>query len=89
LGGADRANYGAETIIGLSQILTKEYGKGFTKTNLYTFVQFYKSFPNIFHAVGGKSFEAEKQIFHAVGGKTETSSSTVIESVNKIIDSVS
>jgi len=55
LGGADRADYGAETIIGLSQILTKEYGKGFTKTNLYTFVQFYKFFPNIFHTVSGKS----------------------------------
>ena len=71
LGGADRANYGAETIIGLSQILTKEYGKGFTKTNLYTFVQFYKFFPNIFHTPCGKSTETGKQIFHTVSGKSQ------------------
>ena len=31
------------------------YGKGFTKSNLYQFVQFYKFFPDIFHAVSGKS----------------------------------
>ena len=30
------------------------YGKGFTKSNLYQFVQFYKFFPDIFHAASGK-----------------------------------
>jgi len=54
LGVDGRANYGAEVIKDLSNVLTKEYGRGFTKTNLYTFVQFYKLFPNIFHSVSGK-----------------------------------
>ena len=39
----------------LSKKLTDEYGKGFAKTNLYSFYLFYKSFPEIFHAVSGKS----------------------------------
>ena len=52
---ADRAEYGKEVIQGLAEYLTERFGKGFTKSNLYQFVQFYKSFPDIFHAVSGKS----------------------------------
>ena len=55
LRGNNRANYGLDIIKNLSRELTKIYGKGFTKTNLYNFLQFYKYFPNIFHAVSGKS----------------------------------
>lgn len=55
LGGEERAEYGAEIIKKLSKSLTEVYGKGFTKTNLYSFYSFYKSFPQIFHAVSGKS----------------------------------
>lgn len=55
LKGKDRAEYGGEIIKSLSRELTALYGKGFTKTNLYQFVQFYKYFPQIFHAVSGKS----------------------------------
>lgn len=55
LHGQGRATYGLEIIKWLSQKLTKEYGKGFTKTNLYSFVTFYKDFPQIFHTVSGKS----------------------------------
>ncbi|MDE5662702.1 MAG: hypothetical protein K2L35_02060 [Muribaculaceae bacterium] len=51
----DRAKYGASVIKELSKRLTATYGKGFTKTNLYSFVNFYKMFPQIFHAVSGKS----------------------------------
>ena len=51
-----RENYGAEIIKNLSKELTSEYGKGFTKTNLYNFYSFYKAYPNIFHTVSGKSF---------------------------------
>lgn len=54
---ADRAEYGTEIIINLSKELTTTYGKGFTKTNIYSFVQFYKSFPKIFHSVSGKSLQ--------------------------------
>lgn len=31
------------------------FGKGFTKSNLYQFTLFYKEFPSIFHTVSGKS----------------------------------
>ena len=42
--GADRAEYGANVIAKLSKTLTSEYGKGFTKTNLYNFYSFYKEY---------------------------------------------
>lgn len=34
--------------------LTKLYGRGYTKTNLYNFYMFYKTFPEIFHSASGK-----------------------------------
>ena len=55
LAGEERAEYGAEVIKKLSRELTKRYGKGYTKTNLYSFYRFYKCFPEIFHSVSGKS----------------------------------
>lgn len=53
--GKERAEYGLEIIKKLSKDLTKKYGRGFTKTNLYSFYRFYKCFPEIFHTVCGKS----------------------------------
>ena len=53
--GENRAEYGLEIIKKLSRELTNEYGKGFTKTNLYNFYLFYKTFPEIFHVASGKS----------------------------------
>ena len=47
LKGGDRAGYGLELIKKLSKELTKEYGKGFDRTNLYKFLKFYKCFPEI------------------------------------------
>ena len=55
LNGQDRAIYGASVIKALSKRLTATYGKGFTKTNLYSFVSFYQMFPKIFHTLCGKS----------------------------------
>ena len=55
LNGENRAAYGASIIKGLSKRLTSSYGKGFTKTNLYGYKNFYEMFPKIFHAVSGKS----------------------------------
>ncbi|MBD5245700.1 MAG: DUF1016 domain-containing protein [Barnesiella sp.] len=55
LNGENRAAYGASIIKGLSKRLTYSYGKGFTKTNLYSYKNFYEMFPKIFHAVSGKS----------------------------------
>lgn len=53
--GGDRAEYGANIIVKLSKLLTAEYGKGFTKTNLYNFYSFYKEYPEIFQTLSGKS----------------------------------
>ncbi len=53
--GAERAEYGAAIIAKLSKTLTAEYGKGFTKTNLYHFYSFYREYPDIFHSASGKS----------------------------------
>ena len=55
LRGEDRAEYGLEIVKKLSKELTNEFGKGFTKTNLYNFYMFYKTFPEIFHSLSGKS----------------------------------
>ena len=55
LQGEGRAKYGAEIIKKLSKELTAEYGKGYTKSNLYNFYSFYKTFPEIFHPSSGKS----------------------------------
>lgn len=54
---SNRADYGTEIIVSLAKELSATYGKGFTKTNIYSFVQFYKSFPKIFHSVSGKSLQ--------------------------------
>ena len=55
LKGNARADYGVELIKNLSKELTKEYGKGFTKTSLYNCYAFYKQFQNIFQSATGKS----------------------------------
>ena len=55
LKGEDRAEYGTTLIRKLSKELTNGYGKGYTKTNLYSFYSFYKMYPNIFHSVSRKS----------------------------------
>ena len=54
LKGSNRAEYGASIIQKLAKELTAEYGKGFTKTNLYYFYMFYKEYPEIIHALSGK-----------------------------------
>lgn len=55
LKGQNRAEYGMSIIKQLSKELSEIYGKGFTKTNLYSFYSFYKTFPEIFHSASGKS----------------------------------
>ena len=73
---SDRAEYGLEIIKKLSIALTEEYGKGFAKSNLYSFYSFYKTFPEIFQTLSGISerllswshyltlLEAQKAIFY-------------------------
>ncbi|MCH5310664.1 MAG: DUF1016 family protein [Prevotella sp.] len=47
-----RAEYGEQVIKMLAKELTAKYGNGYSRNNLYRFISFYKSFPNIFHTVG-------------------------------------
>ena len=55
LSGNRQEDYGLEIIKNLSKQLNKKYGKGFTKTNLYHFYNFYKEYPDIFQTASGKS----------------------------------
>ena len=52
--GENRAEYGSRVIKRLSEELPI-YGKGFTKSSLYSCYSFYKTYPQIFHTVSGKS----------------------------------
>lgn len=64
--GEERAKYGAEIIKKLSKKLSAEYGKGFTKSNLYSFYSFYKTYPKIFQTASGKSQELLSWSHYAV-----------------------
>ena len=50
---SDRAEYGKQLITDLSKKLTKEYGKGFSRSNLQNMRNFYLSYP-ICQTVSGK-----------------------------------
>ena len=52
-GHADRAGYGKSLILDLSKKLTKEYGKGFSRSNLQNMRSFYLSYP-ICQTLSGK-----------------------------------
>ena len=52
-GNIERAEYGKKLIADLSKRLTKEYGKGFSKSNLFNMRNFYLTFP-IFQMLSGK-----------------------------------
>ena len=54
-----RAEYGEQTIQGLAIQLVEKYGNSFSGRNLYHYIDFYRSFPNIFQSVSGKSLETE------------------------------
>lgn len=65
-----RAEYGEQVVKSLSSLLTKRYGEGFTKTNLYNYIGFYQYWPEFFHAASGISMKDDAEnIFHAVSGK--------------------
>lgn len=49
----ERAAYGQQTLKELSKTLTKEFGKGFSRANLYNMRLFYLTYP-IFQSVTGK-----------------------------------
>ena len=51
-----KENYGLEIITSLAKKLTKKYGKGYSRRGLYSFLDFYKTYPNIFQTMSEKSF---------------------------------
>ena len=50
-----RAEYGEQVIKNLSKELTMKYGDGFSRNNLYRFISFFKSFPDIFNTEIGET----------------------------------
>ena len=72
-----RAEYGEQVVKNLANKLTDKYGKGFSRNNLYRDLSFYKSHPDIFHAVSGKtekilqSLTAKFKIVPSVTGQSE------------------
>ena len=65
-----RAEYGEKVITNLANQLTKRYGRGYKKSNLYLFVSFYQEHPNIFQSVTGKLLtDATDNIFQSLIGK--------------------
>ena len=64
--GMAKANYGQALLKELSKKLTKDFGKGFTETNLRYFRQFYISFPPEpkYHALRDESANKSKEEKH-------------------------
>ena len=51
LQGEARSEYGLQTIKKLSKELTERYGRGYDRSNLYHYLRFYKTFPEIVDTV--------------------------------------
>lgn len=68
MGGSNQERYGAQIINALAAELTSRYGKGFDRSSLYRYVQFYNQFPKIVATVGQQSSEnQEEKIVDAAG----------------------
>lgn len=54
--GQERAEYGKQIVDTLSEHLTLEYGRGFTRSNLFNMLRFVEVFPDnsIVHALSGQ-----------------------------------
>lgn len=55
LAGDYSENYGKQIVKNLSKALTNEFGKGFSERNLYSFIRFYRMFPDILQTLSAKS----------------------------------
>lgn len=67
-----RAEYGEQVIVNLSENLTKRYGRGFKKSNLYLFMSFYQEHSDIFQSMTGKlDHDSTENIFQSVIGQSE------------------
>ncbi|OZI09456.1 hypothetical protein BWI93_03885 [Siphonobacter sp. BAB-5385] len=52
--GEDRARYGQNLIPSIATTLSKRGHKGFAKSNLYNYKNFYLAYPQIFQTLSGK-----------------------------------
>jgi predicted nuclease of restriction endonuclease-like (RecB) superfamily len=66
--GMSRAGYGEELILELSARLTSDYGKGYSKDNLFWFRRFYQGYPKLVDL----NFDAVRQISDAPPRKSMT-----------------
>lgn len=55
LNGEQKDRYGFDVINKLSQGLTKRFGRGYSSNALYSYVRFYKDYPDIFYSASKKS----------------------------------
>lgn len=65
--GNERGEYGKEIVSALSRQLTSEYGKGFTRSNLFHMIRFAEIYPDeqIVHALSGQlSWTHFREIIH-------------------------
>ena len=70
--GKKRADYGNFLVKELSEKLTKDFGKGFTETNVRYFRLFFLAFP-IHHAVRDEFKTLGSSNLHALSGESVTS----------------
>lgn len=79
----ERAEYGEQTIKKLAKVLTEKYGRGFKKSNLYSFVSFYQNHQDFFQPLTGKSLDmADDNIFQSLTGKSPIRLSWTHYSIN-------
>lgn len=64
-GGSNKAAYGAELINRLAKDLTLEYGKGFSRSNLFQIRQFYLCFPKVQTLSGQLSWSHYSELLKA------------------------
>ncbi len=75
-----RAEYGEQVIKELAKRLTEIYGRGYKKSNLYTFVTFYQSYPNFFQSLIGISDAVpEDENFQSLTGESAENGSRLME----------
>lgn len=79
LKGEDRAKYGAAVVKELSKYLTEQYGKGFTKRDLYNYLTFYKYYTHLFVGTNEKVYSVSAQFN---GLLTWTHYRTLIQELN-------
>ncbi len=74
----DRATYGKQVVKELSAMLSATYGESFSETNLYHFIDFARTFPDIFYI--------DRQKFHTLCGESAISNMPTQEALRREIE---